>query len=245
MPGPEAPRGHGPPRRVPRLYARHFRQAPPGATHFHLTDRQREHLGLIAARLDVPPRTVLCETGASAQAVFLVERGMLKTYQDLPSGRRKVNAFLVGGDIAGLAENGCYVSTLQAVTRSSVHRVPIDDLAVMLQGDAAMELEFLRKITHELREAHRQTIILTRRDAIGRVAMFFDTLARDVWHTPQSAPIPTPMSRSDIAGFVCLSLEAVSRACRQLDEQGIVAFDGRRQVRIRNLRKFADLTAQV
>jgi CRP-like cAMP-binding protein len=240
-----APPSHRAPLRVPRLYARHFHQAPAGASLFHLTDRQREHLGLIAARLDVPARTILSETGASASAVFLVEHGMLKTYQDLPSGRRKINAFLVAGDIAGLAENGRYVSTLQSVTRCIVHRVPIDQLTVMLQGDAAMELEFLRKITHELREAQRQSIILTRRDAAGRIAMFFDTLARDVWHTRQGAPIPTPMSRSDIADFVCLSLEAVSRACRQLDEQGIVAFDGRRQVRIRNLRKFADLAAQV
>jgi CRP-like cAMP-binding protein len=245
MPGPEAPRSRSAPHRVPRLYSRHFGQPPPGAAVFHLTDRQREHLGLIAARLDVPTRTILYEAGANAGSVFLVENGMLKTFVALPSGRRKVNAFLVRGDIAGLAENGVYVSTLQAITRSVVHRVPLDQLMVMLQGDAAMELEFLRKITHELREAQRQSLIVGRRDATGRIAMFFDSLARDVWHTPPGAPIPTPMSRSDIADYVCLSLEAVSRACRQLDEQGILAFDGRRQVRIRNLRKFAELAAQV
>jgi CRP-like cAMP-binding protein len=245
MPESEAPRSFRAPRRVPRLYARHFHAAPAGAPLFHLTDRQREHLGLIATRLDVPRRTTLYETGSSTIGVFMTEHGMLKTYQDLPSGRRKINAFLVGGDIAGLAENGRYVSTLQSVTRSVLYRVPMDQLTVMLQGDAAMELEFLRKVTHELREAQRQSIILTRRDAVGRIAMFFDMLMRDVWHTRPGAPIPTPMSRSDIADFVCLSLEAVSRACRQLDEQGIVAFDGRRQVRIRNLRKFAELTAQV
>jgi CRP-like cAMP-binding protein len=245
MRGPEAPRSRHAPNRVPRLYSRHFGQPPPGSAVFHLSDRQREHLGLIAARLDVTARTVLYETGANAGAVFLVEHGMLKTFVDLPSGRRKVNAFLVSGDIAGLAENGRYVSTLQAVTRTVMFRVPLDQLMVMLKGDAAMELEFLRKITHELREAHRQSIIIGRRDAAGRVAMFFDMLVRDVWHTQPGAPIPTPMSRSDIADFVCLSLEAVSRACRQLDEQGIVAFDGRRQVRIRNLRKFADLIAEV
>jgi CRP-like cAMP-binding protein len=208
-----------------------------------LTDRQREHLGLIATRLDVPGRTILCEAGACAAFVFLVERGMIKTFKDLPNGKRKINAFLVAGDIGGMAENGIYVSTAQAVIRSVVHRVPIEQLATMLQGDAAMEFNFLRKLTNELREIQRQMLILARRDAVGRVAMFLDMLARDVWHTLPGAPIPIPMSRSDIADFVGISLEAVSRACATLAREGIVAFDGRCQVRILNRRRFARLIA--
>jgi CRP/FNR family transcriptional regulator len=59
------------------------------------------------------------------------------------------------------------------------------------------------------------------------------------------APIEIPMSRSDIANFLGLSLEAVVRASRRLERSGVVAFNGRHAARILDRRHFEDLASAV
>ncbi len=88
-------------------------------------------------------------------------------------------------------------------------------------------------MTHELREAQRQTIAVGRRDAVGKVAMFFRQLQQtSACERHASRDIDMPMSRSDIASYLGLSLESVSRASRALERRGIVSFPGRHVVRI-------------
>ena len=60
---------------------------------------------------------------SAATSVFAVADGVVKTYRDLPSGKRTIGAFLFARDLFGLAENGRYINCAQAVTRVTLYRL--------------------------------------------------------------------------------------------------------------------------
>jgi CRP-like cAMP-binding protein len=207
-----------------------------------LTDSQRAQLAAIATRVSVAPRAVIYRDDTPATNVFIIGEGVVKAFKDLPSGRRLVMAFLYPADVFGLAENGRYVRTAQAVTRVTLYRFAIDVLIDTLKNDGELQFKFLCKLTHELREAQRQTITIGRRDAIGKLAMFIRELQRQ---HGRSGDIDLPMSRSDIASYLGLSLESVSRASRALERRGVVCFPGRHVVRILDPAQFERIESKL
>lgn len=200
----------------------------------------------IATRLQLPPRTILYREGSPMDSVYVVSEGVVKTYRDLPSGKRRIAAFLFASDLFGLAENGRYLNTAQAITRVTLYRLPSDQLTDVLRRDADLQFQFLCKVTHELREAQRRTILVSRRDAPGRLAMFLRKLGKHLQPNAEDPEvIALPMSRSEIAEYLALSLETVSRASVTLERRGLVAFEGRRSVRILDSARLGKLAARV
>ena len=189
-------------------------------------DRQRQQLAIIGTRVNLPARTILYCEDTDAAWIFIISEGVVKCFRELPSGKRRLAAFLFADDVFGLAENGRYVNTAQAVTGVTMYRIPVDSIIALFKREPELEFQFLSKATHELREAQRRAIVLTRRDAIGRLAMFLSMLEKDRPRTSPSAAISIPMSRSDIADYIGMSLEAVSRASSGLVRHRLVAFDG-------------------
>ena len=89
-------------------------------------------------------------------------------------------------------------------------------------------------MTHELRESQRQTIGIARRDASGKFATFLEMLQRNaaLREGAATAAIWLPMSRADIASYLGLTQETLSRAAARLARHGIVKFPDRRHVLI-------------
>jgi CRP/FNR family transcriptional regulator, anaerobic regulatory protein len=197
-----------------------------------LTPRQRQDLTAISTRLNIPARGTVYREDAKANAVFICAEGALKAFRELPSGKRRVTAFLYADDVFGLSESGRYVNTVQALTPTVCFRVPLEGLTGLIRKDAELGLNFICKLVHELRSAQLRLIIMGRRSAKGRIAMFLLMLQRHLAGHSQREPLPLPMSRSDIAGYLGLSLETVSRAGKQLVNMGLIAFASRNSVRI-------------
>ncbi len=207
-----------------------------------LTDSQRARLAAIATRVRVAPRAVIYREESPATSVFINAEGVVKAFKDMPSGRRLVTAFLYPADVFGLAENGLYIRTAQAVTHAMLYQFDVQVLVETLKSDGDLQFKFLCKLTHELREAQRQTIAIGRRDAVGRLAMFIRQLERQ---HDGAHDLDLPMSRSDIASYLGLSLESVSRASRALERRGIVCFPARHLVRIVDPVKFEQLESRL
>lgn len=214
--------------------------APPNAL---LTQTQRQRLARLSTRVRLKQRATIFRQGGTADSVFICSVGVVRTFRDLPSGRRRVTAFLFANDMFGLAQNGKYVNTAQAITEVVLYRLPLRSLEKALRDDGRLQFPFLYKIAHELRRAQRQTIALTRRDAVGRVAMFFSMLEHERPGHEDKSLIVVPMSRSDIANFLGLSLETVSRATARLTRQGIIAVPHRHAVRVLDRARFEQLVA--
>ena len=187
-----------------------------------LTEKQQTELGSIATEVQFKRGASVYHTDSPANSVFIVKEGMVKAFQDFPSGRQRVLAFLFAGDVFGLAEDGHYLNSVQAVTPTTCFKIPTGALTDIFLRDSELALQFLVKMTHELREAQRQQMVLTRLGARARVAMFLRMLQRR--HGGGSSRIEIVMSRVDIARYLGLSSEAVSRAIARLSREGIVAF---------------------
>jgi CRP-like cAMP-binding protein len=82
----------------------------------------------------------------------------------------------------------------------------------------------------------RHNVILARRDAVGRLAMFLVMLEQNA--PRHDSRIDLPMSRSDIASYLGLSLESVSRAVSRLERTSVIAFQGRHELRVLDRSKF-------
>ena len=207
-----------------------------------LTYRERQKLANAATRLQLPAGYVIYREGDQADAVFITGTGVVISYKELASGQRRVAGFRFHADLFGLAEHGSYVNTTRAVTPITVFRIPAAALTEILKYDAELEFQFLCKVVDDLRQTQRKAIIVARRDAAGRLAMFIDLLRQMGDKKPLPSRIELPMTRSDIAGYLNLTPESVSRACRRLGDQGIVTFD-RESARIVNRRRFEELVA--
>jgi CRP-like cAMP-binding protein len=210
-----------------------------------LSKAQRQQVAAIATRVRLGPRGVIYREDSTAGWVYNIASGVVKSYRDLPSGKRRIAAFLFPEDIFGLAENGRYVNTAQAVTEVRLYRIPLDCLQRLFIRDGDLQLQFLCKVTHALRQFQRQKIVLTRRDAAGRVAMFLSMLERRAADAGPAATITVPMSRSDIASYLGLSLEAVSRATAMLTRRRTLEFVDRHTARILDRARFDRLVADV
>jgi CRP-like cAMP-binding protein len=176
---------------------------------------------------------ILYEEGQTATCVYNLADGNVKLFSPLSSGRHPILAFVGGGDLIGLAENGRYVSTAEAITAVRAYRLPLTELDKLLRRDSELEHSFLCKLCHELRAARLHAIMLGRHDAEGKLAMFIAALdAKTTTSMKSSMPIYLPMTRSDIAAYLGLSLEAVSRSFRKLQLSGIIKFNDRHNLEI-------------
>lgn len=202
-----------------------------------LTERHRQNLTGLATLLNVPRRTIVYRADTLARWIFMLAGGVVKSFRDLPSGKRHIACFLFSGDVFGLAENGQFVNTTQAVTDVTLYRIPVDALKDLLRRDPDLQFRFLCKITHQLRESQRHTICVSTRTAAGKLALFLKMLQREgQWSAEPSASrsVAMPMTRIDIADYLGISAEAVSRSISRLVRSGIIAFRGRHNVRILN-----------
>ncbi len=227
----------------PQIRARSFMAAAEDGGQIRLTARHREQLMRIGTRLRLQPRMRIYEEGDEANAVYAITEGSVKVYRDLPSGKRSLCAFLFERDLFGLAELGHYVNSAQAVTAGIAYRLPLQDLAHILKQDSELQFQFLMKVTHELRESQRRAVMVNRKDAPGRLAMFIAMMHQRL--SPGEHRVPLPMSRSDIAAFLGLSLESVCRAVVDLERRGLVKFEGRHSVTITEPARLARLAAAI
>jgi CRP-like cAMP-binding protein len=237
-PGTTAPIAHG-----PSLAAIPFMKLARSEPVELLSAAQREQLARSASIRDVPARTVVYRAGSAADAVFVIGTGAVKSFRDLRSGRRRIVAFLFARDLFGLSEAGRYVNTVETITAARLYEIDTVALAELLQREPGIEFQFLCKTVHVLREAQHHNIIVGRRDAVGKLAMLLRLLQKQHSPSRDRRDVPIPMTRSDMADYLGLSLEAVVRASRRLQRQGIIEFIGRRQLRIIDRQRFEQLAS--
>jgi CRP-like cAMP-binding protein len=209
-----------------------------------LTARDQEHLASIATLMRVAGGTQLCRRGDEATAVFTVVSGTLTSYRERPDGTRRVMGFLFAEDLFGLAHRGVYVNNVKTVTPAAIFKFPSEALTALLTRDAALQFRFLAKATHVVRETQRQSIMITRRDPVERVAMFLSLLedAQGEKRTHQD-PIELPMTRQDIADYVNLPVGSISPALAALEQRGLIKANSDGSVVVTDRRRFESIVS--
>ncbi len=198
-----------------------------------LTAAERLELAAIATLVRIPRGAILQQEDEKISAIFNVVEGVVKTYRLTEDGKHHVLAFLFPGDLVGLYENSRYLNTAEAVTPVTAYRLPIAALEKLLDRDPALNIAFLSKACHELRQTQRHEMMLARREARLRLLMFFDMLMPRMEEgvaTGERPILALPMRRADIADYLGLSAEAVSRGLHALVREGVIRLHGLHEV---------------
>jgi len=164
-----------------------------------------------------------------AEYIYQVIDGSVRTYKLLSDGRRQINAFHLVGDIFGLEHGGAHRFTAEAIVDTTVRLVKCASLAHIAKTDAAVARDLLNMTASNLQHAENHMLLLGRKTSLERVAAFLLEMDRRLAATGVMA---LPMCRRDIADYLGLTLETVSRALSLLHDKGILGFLGQTQRQI-------------
>lgn len=178
-----------------------------------------------------------------AEYVYQVKIGAVRSYKLLSDGRRQIGAFHLAGDIFGLENGSEHRFTAEAIINTTVRLIKRRSLEMVAESDALVSRNLLSMTTSNLQHAEDHMLLLGRKTSLERVAAFLIEMDRRL---AAAEVMPLPMSRRDIADYLGLTLETVSRALSRLNDLEIIGFIGsnQRQIVLLNRRQLASLDLQ-
>ncbi len=184
--------------------------------------------------------------GDPAKDVFEVTRGILRLYRILPDGRRAIVGFVFAGEMMGLSFQDRYLFTAEAVGEVSVHRISRRMFHAAVDSSPHLRPELLSHLRDEMCAAQDQMLLVLRNSADERLASFLLLIARKTSGEPErGTEIQLAMARADIADYLGMSIETVSRSISRLKWQGIIALDGPSRLTIQRVRALRELAGEV
>jgi len=181
--------------------------------------------------------------GGPADRVFNILNGMVMVSRTGGDGRRQVLSFLVRDNFLGLTATDDYFFTVEAVTPTAVAICSRAILKQRLANNTEAERAYQKMLHRALEDAYDLVYSLGQRTAVERLAVFLLYLRH--WHRlsekivddqdPRLNQVGLPMSREDIADFLGLKKETVSRSFRQLEDRGLIQRNERNRVSILDL----------
>lgn len=177
---------------------------------------------------------VLYRDGDKFDALFVVRSGSLKTFVQNESGDVQILAFHLPGEIIGfdaLAGNQ-HVSQAEALERSSVCELPYNQLQQVTSALPDLHRQLMRVISREVVEEHRHLMMMGRQQAQEQLATFLRSLSDRYQRLQRDGnALNLSMSRYDIANYLGLVVETVSRLFSRMEEMGVLEVN-RKSVRI-------------
>lgn len=165
---------------------------------------------------------LFCE-GDPASHVYLVEAGHICTYRMMSDGRRQVIDFAYPGDMVGLGALGEHAVNAQATVKSRVRCVPLAVLHAVSRDDSRLGQQLYEAVSKELLAARELLFTVSQRTATERLASFLLALSRrNARHGADPTQIVLPMTRTDIADFLGLTIETVSRTFTKFRSDGLI-----------------------
>jgi CRP/FNR family transcriptional regulator len=188
-----------------------------------------------------PGETVFSE-GDDADSVYEVVRGMLRLCKILPDGRRQITGFLSAGQFLGLAPEGICVYTAEAITEVTLCRYKRTAFDRLIDEVPGFAKRVLAVASHELSAAQNQMLLLGRKAALEKVASFLLMMVEQAVDDGDEA-IGLPMTRSDIADYLGLTIETVSRTLTRLKHDRLIALPSPDRIEIRDRHQLEELAA--
>jgi CRP/FNR family transcriptional regulator, anaerobic regulatory protein len=187
----------------------------------------------------VAGKALFCE-GDESDGIYEVVTGMLRLYKLLPDGRRQITGFLSAGHVLGLAPEGTHVYSAEAITNITVCRYPRAGFDRLIDEVPGLARRLLTVTSHELRAAQDQMLLLGRKAAAEKVASFLLLMAE---RQNNDEVVSVPMARSDIADYLGLTTETVSRTFTKLKVEGLIALPTPNNVEILDRDQLEDFAA--
>ncbi|WP_075595453.1 Crp/Fnr family transcriptional regulator [Novacetimonas hansenii] len=186
-----------------------------------IEDEDISRLSEAAVETIITPGRCFIEEVEPATDFFNVTSGTVKLFKALPDGRRQITGFAWPGHFLGLAVSDRYAFGAEAVDTVRLCRFSRERMRALLDDFPRMERRLLEEASNELVAAQNQMLLLGRKTARERVASFLLDQANH-GELNSAGQLHLPMTRGDIADYLGLTIETVSRTLSWMRAQGMI-----------------------
>lgn len=198
---------------------------------------------MVANREALAAGQPLYHAGAPFEALYVIREGSFKTYATTEGGELQIMGFHLPGEIIGFdafAEER-HQCTAEALEPARACRLPYNQLERVAAQVPGLQRQLMRLISREMADDHAHMTMMGRNQAISRLALFLFSLSRRQRRLGRSGTqITLTMSRADLANYLGLVLETVSRLFGRLQDMGVLRVR-RREIEILDVERLREL----
>lgn len=179
---------------------------------------------------------MLFSEGDDGGKYYEVLEGVVCSFRILHDGRRQILSFNYPGDIIGIGHEQECKCSCEAVSKAAVRSIPTARLHRVIQDRPELAQKLLSVATTEIASMHDHFVMVGRKSATEKLASFLLALARrDADDDATSATFDLPMTRTDIADFLGMTIETVSRRFTSLRKSGVIDLPQTSRVHVRDM----------
>lgn len=194
------------------------------------TSTASDPIGALGVRMHLARDESIYGQGDEAEFVYRVISGLVRTTRLTDDGRRQIGGFYYAGDMIGLEDENEHCFSAEAMTDCEVLVVRRRVLDYEAARDGAIARQLWSAGYRALRKMQSHLVQIGRKTALERVGAVLAELASRV----PGEDVDLPMSRQDIADYLGLTIETVSRMFTQLQASGVIVLTGLRRMRVSN-----------
>jgi CRP/FNR family transcriptional regulator len=206
-----------------------------------LDDADIRDLAANSQRMPLKEGDTLIWDGDGVQHTYVITRGTLRASKSSDDGRRQILDFLFTGQFIGIPSGPAYAFNVEALTDAEVCRFDRKKLEQLMAKYPNVEKGYRTGTARQLEDAYEHAYALGRRTAMERVAAFLLDLYASACPKTATGVLKLPMTRGDIADFLGLTLETVSRAFSRLKSLGVIRLPSAQEVEIRDTERLKAL----
>jgi len=169
--------------------------------------------------------------GDEATTFFKIVSGVIRVCKFHSNGRRQIDAFHVEGDVFGFEMGQEHRLSAEAVSDCTVISYRRRGVERMAANNEGLSQQLFSYAMYNMARAQDHSLLLGRKSAVERVVAFLMEWAH---HSPRNGEIVLAMTRQDIADYLGLTIETVSRTLSQLERDAMIELSTARQIRLKN-----------
>jgi CRP/FNR family transcriptional regulator len=200
---------------------------------------------VVSRRTALARRSTLFAVDTPFKYLYAVKSGALAAVTPDGQGGNKIQGFYFPGDILGLdaIESSRYQQTVVALEKSAVCKLDYNNISLLGEHQAGFYQQLIQAMSHQLMSERWTSLLLGTQSTEQRLAAFVIYLSSQL----KARGLPhlnfrMPMTRRDIADYLGMAMETVSRAISGLQKKGLVVLQGRNTA-ISNLEALLDMAA--
>jgi CRP/FNR family transcriptional regulator, anaerobic regulatory protein len=182
-----------------------------------------DEFGRSARRVSFPAHSTIFTENEPSTTVYMLTRGYAGRYKMLPDGRKQIVGFALPGDLLGSPFIDRYPCSVDAISEVTVRQSSREAFLTFLRSHPESLCLMLEAALQETNAAHDHMLLLGRGTAEEKVAEFIlKWRARAGRGGALANLVPLPMTRTDIADFLGLAIETVSRVVTRLERENVI-----------------------
>lgn len=185
---------------------------------------------------------VILSEGESTRSVFNIVSGVVRLSRLLSDGRRVVTGFLFPGDFLGISLDGVNSVTAEAIGEVATCKMEWNKLQNLFEDIPKLEHRLLQMTVGEVINGRDHMMLLARKTLRERMATFllkFEEYLREADSEPSTLKLP--MSRADIADYLGVTVETISRCLAAMAEEGLIQLLSPRRIAILSREAVAEI----